>query len=119
MAADTHAGRVDIARLRVVDRAIAALAIPVPVYTYSVARFVEVCCQHSETARVIARGGAGTRALVELFIKNYRVGLLPLCSIALRALRHLLRKCDPEHRPDVLADIGMFFSAVFCWKLGS
>jgi hypothetical protein len=42
LVADLHAGRVDVLRLRVVERAIAALAVPVPVYTYSVARFLEV-----------------------------------------------------------------------------
>ena len=41
LTADTYAGRVDISRLRVVDRALAALVAPVPVYTHSVARFLE------------------------------------------------------------------------------
>jgi len=94
-------------RLKVIERALQALTQPVPVYTYYVARCIEVCCQHPTSARAVTMAG-GARALLDFFSKNWRVcvlfvvcyhvtddlikvGLLPLCSTALRALRLLIR----------------------------
>eukprot|EP00164_Ancoracysta_twista_P009030 GFYU01013230.1.p1 GENE.GFYU01013230.1~~GFYU01013230.1.p1 ORF type:complete len:828 (-),score=191.80 GFYU01013230.1:101-2584(-) len=89
LVADSSVGSKALMQLDLVHMAVTALSAKDSLYLYSVARFLEVCCQHRELASVFLTSD-GPTSVLRLFMKS--VNQTPdykICEPALGCLRYL------------------------------